>query len=110
MCIETCEGYFTAAEEVGTKRPSSQADSPKKKKPKTYDIELKDAPIGEMHPLLSTKVKDKSQQPRKPRQKPGKTSAQAGGYGQEAKSPRTSKLSKLKDIDGGSFEGSNSPA
>uniref|UniRef100_A0A224YQH2 COMPASS component SWD1 n=1 Tax=Rhipicephalus zambeziensis TaxID=60191 RepID=A0A224YQH2_9ACAR len=99
-----------ATEEVGTKRPSSQADSPKKKKPKTYDIELKDAPIGETHPLLSTKVKDKSQQPRKPRQKPGKTSAQGGGYGQEAKSPRTSKLSKLKDIDGGSFEGSNSPA
>ncbi|KAL1418824.1 hypothetical protein MTO96_005527 [Rhipicephalus appendiculatus] len=62
------------------------------------------------HPLLITKVKDKSQQPRKPCQKPGKTSAQGGGYGQEAKSPRTSKLSKLKDTDEGSFEGSNSPA
>ncbi|KAL3256062.1 hypothetical protein MRX96_017265 [Rhipicephalus microplus] len=48
--------------------------------------------VSETHPLLSTKVKDKSQQPRK---KPGKSSG-----GQEAKSPRTSKLSKLKDIDG----------
>ncbi|KAH8023185.1 hypothetical protein HPB51_011299 [Rhipicephalus microplus] len=44
--------------------------------------------VSETHPLLSTKVKDKSQQPRK---KPGKSSG-----GQEAKSPRTSKLSKLK--------------
>lgn len=93
-------------EEPSAKRPSSQSDSPKKKKPKVYDIDLKDAPMGETHPLLSSKVKDKSQQPRKPRQKPGKSGA---AYGQEVKSPRA-KLSKLKDIDGASFEGSNSPA
>lgn len=93
-------------EEPSAKRPAAQCDSPKKKKPKTYDIDLKDAPIGETHPLLSSKVKDKSQQPRKPRQKPSKSGT---SYGQEGKSPRP-KLSKLKDIDGGSFEGSNSPA
>ncbi|KAK8755860.1 hypothetical protein V5799_001438, partial [Amblyomma americanum] len=41
-----------STEEHGTKRPSSQGDSPKKKKPKTYDIELKDAPVGGRNPAM----------------------------------------------------------
>lgn len=50
-------------EEPPTKRPvmSDQKEntSPKKKKVRTYDIDLLDAPIDEIHPLLSNKVKDK---------------------------------------------------
>lgn len=95
-------------EEQPQKRQASQGDCPKKKKPRTYDIDLKDAPLGETHPFLSSKVKDKSQQVRKQRQKPSKPTL----YCQEAKSPRskTSKADRLRDLEGGSYEGSSSPA
>nr|CAG4638405.1 EOG090X04Y3 [Cyclestheria hislopi] len=48
----------------GTKRSNPGQDqkennSPKKKKPKTYDISLPNAPTDEIHPLMSSKSKDK---------------------------------------------------
>lgn len=60
------EGWGTAMEQIPeepAKRPTSdqkENTSPKKKRVKTYDIDLLDAPIDEIHPLLSIKAKDKS--------------------------------------------------
>nr|CAG4640810.1 EOG090X04Y3 [Eulimnadia texana] len=61
------EGWAPGAEggeEDANKRdPSSQKenDSPKRKKAKTYDIQLPSAPTDEIHPMLSSKAKDKQQ-------------------------------------------------
>uniref|UniRef100_T1J3M1 Uncharacterized protein n=1 Tax=Strigamia maritima TaxID=126957 RepID=T1J3M1_STRMM len=47
-----------------SKRPLSldqkENSSPKKKRVKSYDIDLLDAPVDEIHPLLSIKAKDKT--------------------------------------------------
>jgi COMPASS component SWD1 len=50
-----------SSDDPATKRPVEQKEntSPRKKRTKTYDIDLRTAPTDEVHPLLSAKKQDK---------------------------------------------------
>lgn len=76
-------------EESNLKRPPSSTDhhSTKKKKLKTVEIELKDAPKDECHPLLNPRSKEKPQQPKKA----GRQKTHKSGAGSEGKFHHRSK-------------------
>ncbi|CAE1319141.1 RBBP5 [Acanthosepion pharaonis] len=67
--------------EYKEKDSSDQASSPKKRKTKSVDIDLPDAPIDEIHPFLNVKKpQDKSQQKKgtRPKQRQGKPEKSRG--------------------------------